>query len=164
MLPRDVAVSGCEYSISPSFQLHPWSIVWFILAINDGTSSSWTDYLKKNMMRPCYCGSRQVRTPFSRVHHLALQRMWSQSPRRHCRLIIVIEVTFIYTCDLNDFCYCSNRLQAGHSPNWTRNMRTYFYCCRRSEQYKHVQEICNRWSPGSEEGVDAAVVTADIRS
>jgi len=39
MMPRDVPVCNSEYSTSPSFQLHPWSIASFILALNMGISS-----------------------------------------------------------------------------------------------------------------------------
>ena len=70
--------SNSEYSTSPSFQLHPWSIAWFILALKMVIVSSCTVSLK-HTIKSCYYGSRQSPTPWPRVHHLALPRMWSQS-------------------------------------------------------------------------------------
>ena len=36
---RCSTVSRSEYGRTPSFQLHPWSIVWLIRAVSNGTSS-----------------------------------------------------------------------------------------------------------------------------
>jgi len=46
MMIVEVAVSSSECNTSSPFQLHPWSIAWFILALNDGTSSRMYGLLK----------------------------------------------------------------------------------------------------------------------
>ena len=77
MMSRDVAVSNSEYSISTSFQLHPWSIALFILALKDGTSSH-----NFGLLKTCWdtvtlgVDSRQPRS-----RHLALPSVWTQSLR-----------------------------------------------------------------------------------
>ena len=165
MVPRDVAVSRTEYSTSPPFQLHPWLVASFILALNDGTSNRRSP---KDIWHPVTVGVDSFQLLDHEFAPFAHPRTWIESLRetlQTCNREWIYLDLYLRLAWLLLLLLLPLQRSARGTLQTARNMRTAFFILAgvASSTIMFTNDVMD-CPHGPVDGVDAAVVTADFGS
>jgi len=163
MMPRVEAQFRAPYIVNRHHSNYIVSIAWFVLALSCGTSSQLYGFFKtydETLLLWDSTNANSLTTSSQSRHSKnvksiskTLQTDNRERPNLHlylrlARLLLLLQLVA---------CGTLSKLSAEQA-------HCRFIVAGVASKYKHVHEWLHRLSPGSVEGVDAAVVTADFRS